>query len=173
MDQRDNFLQRRVDLVSASQSVVRSTDQPGFTMFMSNRTLKGTAGIHEPDASAPNTYFFLSTLQHIYWRTELEGSGGLGHTKTGRDRDRALYFPACNYDVDLLEFLVNAVARLPTYEVEALKVILEGCGGNANEAIAEIESQFSTVSSESRVLCEDIQDQDEESGCIVKDDERP
>jgi hypothetical protein len=54
-----------------------------------------------------------------------------------------------------------------------LKVILEGCGSNANEAIAEIESQFITASDESRTLCEDIQDQDEESGCIAKDDRRP
>ncbi|KAF7114555.1 hypothetical protein CNMCM5793_009200 [Aspergillus hiratsukae] len=93
------------------------------------------------------------------------------HTKTGRDRDGALYFPACNDDVDLLEFLVKVAARFPTHEVEALKVILEGCGGNASEAIAEIESLCITIFDESMTLCEeDVQDHDEESGCIVKED---
>jgi hypothetical protein len=57
-------------------------------MFMSNRTLTATAGVSKGFMSpAP-------ALQQIYWPTELEVSGGLGHTKTGRDRDRALYFPA-------------------------------------------------------------------------------
>ncbi|RHZ44007.1 uncharacterized protein CDV56_100011 [Aspergillus thermomutatus] len=51
--------------------------------------------------------------------------------------------------------LADLVAQFLTHEVEALKVTLQGCGGNANEAIAEIESLCITVSDGSRTLCEE------------------
>jgi hypothetical protein len=85
MDQRDNFMQRRVGLVFASLTSGTIRRSGHYLLF------------------------------------------ALGLCEDGQITICALYFPDCNDYADLLEFLVNAVARFPTYEVEALKVTLEGC----------------------------------------------
>jgi hypothetical protein len=66
----------------------------------------------------------------------------------------------CENITDIDGKLAGLVARFPTYEVELLKEILQGCGGNVDEAIAEIELPFSD---ESETFCEDdVQEHDEE-----------
>jgi hypothetical protein len=89
----------------------------------------------------------------------LDGEKGPDIVETGGIID------PCSTDID--GKLAGLAARFPTYEVGLLKEILQSCGGNVDEAIAEIElpspDEFET-------LCEDeVQGHDEEGDQI--DDE--